>query len=216
MSDADYFSAGKASNQSDYRATPEPLVLCLLHEEEGFGWLMDVPFALKQLIDVHAVMRHAVAVAGEREEPLTHHSLFHPSFAAFGLGFCQGLVAAHRRKHLRWHGEAPELSPLQREQCETWGVEMATYYLAAVENYGVFGKVTDVELYGIVDRWWMLAEPRRLNELDLRHCVDGGRAAAAEWSEDESADVPALFAAALQRVYQENPDRRFETLVSGL
>ena len=143
MSDADYLSAGKASNQADYRATPEPLVLCLLHEEDGFEWLMEVPFALKQLIDVHAVMRHAVAVAGEREVPLTHHSLFHPAFAAFALGFCQGLVATHRRKHLRWHGEPPELSPLQREQCENWGVEMATYYLAAVENYGVFGKVTD-------------------------------------------------------------------------
>ncbi len=201
MRDADYVAAGKRLNETEFRHAEDQPLLRLWHEEEGFGWLLEVPFAFKQLIDLHAALRHAVAVAGERHQALTRHPLFHAAFTGFALGFAQGLISAHRRKHLRWHGHADELSRLHQEQCDQWGVEIATYYIAAVDVHGIFGKATDLELYGIADKWWTLGDPRQLEDVTgVYDCVAAGRLAAAQWSEDERIDVSPAFVDVLGRV----------------
>lgn len=201
LRDADYVAAGKRLNDTEFREAGDQPLLRLWHEEEGFGWLLEVPFAFKQLIDLHAALRHAVAVTGERHQALTRHAHFHAAFTGFALGFAQGLISAHRRKHLRWHGLAEELSLLHQEQCDQWGVEIATYYIAAVDVYGIFGKATDLELYGITDKWWTLGDPSRLEGVPgVQQCVEAGRSAAVQWSEDERIDVSSGFADALGEV----------------
>lgn len=210
QSDIDYLSAGRLANDEELATGEDSLLFRLLHEEEGFEAIFDIPYALKQLKDVHAVMRLAVAEIGETREELTQHSMFHPAFGAFALGFCLGSVSAHRAKHMGWQGADTQLNHIQMEQCDVWGVEIATYYLAVVDAYGIFGKTSDVDLYGISDKWWQLAEQHRFDGLDvIQECVATGRAAALQWSEDDSADVPALFLEALERAVNNGPVDRF-------
>lgn len=209
LRDIDYVAAGKRANDGEFRQAAEQLLFRLWQEEEGYDWFLAVPFAFKQLIDLHAAVRHAVAVIGEKPQPLTRHPLFHPVFAAFALGFAQGLVAAHRRKHLRWHGESGDLTRMQQEQCDGWGVEIATYYIAAIDAYGIFGKATDVELYGISDKWWTLGDAQRVEAVAGVHdCVRAGRQAAEHWSDDERVDVAAQLAAVLDSVIAAASDVR--------
>ncbi|HKO88089.1 MAG TPA: hypothetical protein VJU83_06165 [Burkholderiales bacterium] len=210
QSDVDYLSVGRAANEAELATGEDSLLFRLLHEEEGFDGIMDIPYSLKHLKDVHAVMRLAVAEVGETHEELTQHPLFHPAFGAFALGFCLGSGAAHRAKHLGWQGNAAQLNHIQIEQCEAWGVEIATYYIAVVDAYGIFGKTSDVDLYGISDKWWVLAEQHRFDGVEVvQECVGAGRAAALQWSDDDSADVPALFQVALERVVSTGPADRF-------
>jgi hypothetical protein len=77
---------------------------------------------------------------------------------------------------------------------ETWGVEIATYYLAYVDVEGVFGKKADIDLYGIGDAWRDLANEDRIDQYHgLDRVAAAGRLAARTWFEEESADVPAAF-----------------------
>jgi hypothetical protein len=211
MTDEEYVAWGKTSNQSEHGDSEASALLRLLDGEEGLDGLFEVPFGLKHVKDVHVVMRHSVAVAGERREDLTRHSLFHPSFAAFALGFSIGLAQAHRLKHMGFRANANRLSRRQLELCDGWGVEIATYYLAVVDENGIFGKDSDQELYGIADRWRNISDERRLEPFDrLGDCVEAGKKAAHIWFDDDSADVPPYFLDSLANFVDAYPSRSFE------
>lgn len=211
MTDDDYLSWGKTANQNELSANDNAALLRLLEEEEGFDPLFEVPFGLKHVRDVHVEMKHAVAVAGDRREDLTRSPLFHPAFAAFTLGFAIGLAQAHRLKHLGFRASISRISRQQADLIESWGVEVATYYLATVDADGIFGKDSDKDLYGIADRWRYVADERRLEPFaDLRKTVEAGKRAAHLWFEDEAADVPPLFLEALTEFVEANPGRSFD------
>jgi len=162
MNDEDYVSLGKTSNAKVLDSDEDEALFRMVQEDELFEGVLDVPFALKHLRDLHAVMRHSVAVLGERNEELAHHRLFHLAFASFTLGFALGLVEAHRRKLMALR---PSMAALTRgTRAETWGVEIATYYIAYVDLEGVFGKQADIDLYGIGDAWRAVADEGRVEE----------------------------------------------------
>jgi len=197
VKDEDYVSLGKSSNAKALDSDADEALFRMVHEEETFDHLLDVPFALKHLRDLHAIMRHAVVVLNEQREDLTHHILFHHAFAAFTLGFSLGLVEAHRSKLMALRAGMAALATTPGGITETWGVEIATYYLAYVDVEGVFGKKADIDLYGIGDAWRDLANEDRIDQYQgLDRVVAAGRRAARTWFEEESADVPAAFVAA--------------------
>lgn len=212
LTDDDYLAWGKKSNSGELSSNESSALLRLLdEEEEGVDGLLEVPFGLKHVKDLHAVMRHSVAVAGERREDLTRHSLFHPAFASFTLGFSIGLAQAHRLKHMGIRANLARLSRRQAELCDRWGVEMATYYLAVVDSDGIFGKDADVELYGIADKWRLLSDERRIEAFDgLKECVAAGKQAAHRWVADDTADVPPYFLDSLVSFVDAYPDRSFD------
>jgi hypothetical protein len=211
MTDDDYLSWGRTSNTGELAANEGNPLFALMEEEEGFDGVFEVPFGLKQVSDLHVVMRHAVAVAGERREDLTHHPLFHPVFAGFALGFAIGLAQAHRVKHLGHRASVTRLTRRQQELCDQWGAEVATYYLAVVDSTGIFGKDADAELYGIADRWRLLSDERRLEAFDrLTECVAAGKSAAHRWFGDDTADVPPYFFDSLVGFVEAYPDRNFD------
>lgn len=211
MGDDDYIAWGKTSNSSELAAGEGNALFQLLEEEEGLDALMDVPFGLKHLKDLHVVMRHSVAVAGDRREDLTPHPLFHPAFAAFTLGFAIGLGQAHRLKQMGFRAGQARLSKRQLELCDQWGAEVTTYYLAVVDSDGIFGKDSDADLYGIADRWRLLSDERRLDAFGmLKDCLESGKRAAHRWFEDDTADVPPYFLDALANFVDAHPDRAFE------
>jgi len=196
VKDEDYVSLGKSSNAKALDSDADEALFRMVHEEETFDHLLDVPFALKHLRDLHAIMRHAVVVLNEKREDLTHHILFHHAFAAFTLGFALGLVEAHRSKLMALRSGMAALATTPGGITETWGVEIATYYLAYVDVEGVFGKKADIDLYGIGDAWRDLANEDRIDQYQgLDRVVAEGRRAARTWFEEESADVPAAFVA---------------------
>jgi len=197
VKDEDYVSLGKSSNAKALDSDADEALFRMVHEEETFDHLLDVPFALKHLRDLHAIMRHAVVVLNEQREDLTQHILFHHAFAAFTLGFALGLVEAHRSKLMALRAGMAALATTPGGITETWGVEIATYYLAYVDVEGVFGKKADIDLYGIGDAWRDLANEDRIDQYQgLDRVVAAGRRAARTWFEEESADVPAAFIAA--------------------
>jgi hypothetical protein len=209
MNDEDYIALGKQSNSAELASGRDAQLFMQLEQEDGFEELVEVPFALKHVRDIHVVMRHAVADVSDRHEELTHHALFHPGFAAFVLGFAIGLAQAQRHKHLGFRSAKAVLSRRQTELCDEWGVQIATYYLAVVDSEGIFGKEADADLYGIGDRWRLLGDERRLDEFErIRECVDAGKAAARGWFEDTE-DVPPRFLDALSAFVAANPDRVF-------
>jgi hypothetical protein len=209
MNDDDYTALGKQSNSSELGTSRDAQLFIQLEQEDGFDELLEVPFALKSVRDIHAVMRHAVAEAADRDEACTHHPLFHPGFAGFVLGFAIGLAQAHRQKHLGFRVASAKLTRRQLELCEEWGVQIATYYLAVVDSEGIFGKDQDADLYGIGDRWRLLGEERRLEEFDrLKDCVEAGKAAARGWF-DDAEDVPPHFFTAISAFVEANPDGVF-------
>jgi hypothetical protein len=211
MSDDDYIAWGKQSNNTELSAAEGEPVFRLLDEDDGFDGLFEVPFGLKHVKDVRVVMRHSVAVAGERREELTHNPLFCPAFAAFSLGFAIGLAQAHRLKHLGIRATLARMSRRQAEMCDGWGVEIATYFLATVDEDGVFGKASDFDLYGIPHRWRLVADDRRLETFGLlKECVESGKRAAHAWFEDETADVPPHFLDALANFVDAYPNQNFE------
>jgi hypothetical protein len=211
LNDEDYVASGKTSNTGELAASEGSALFALLRDEDGFDGLVDVPFGLKHVSDLHVVMRHAVAVAGERREDLTRHALFHPVFAGFALGFAIGLAQSHRVKHLGQRASIARLTRRQQELCDQWGTEVATYYLAVVDSAGIFGKDADVELYGIADRWRLLAEEQRLEAFErLSDCVAAGKDAAHRWFGDDTADVPPYFLDTLVGFVEAYPDRSFD------
>lgn len=209
MNDEDFIVLGKQSNSAELASGRDAQLFMQLEQEDGFEELMEVPFALKHVRDLHVVMRHAVAEAPDHAEALTQQPPFHPGFAAFVLGFAIGLAQAQRHKHLGFRSAKAVLSRRQAELCDEWGVQIATYYLAVVDAEGIFGKEADADLYGISDRWRLLGEERRLDEFDrLKDCVDAGKAAARGWFEDED-EVPPRFLDALTAFVAANPNRVF-------
>jgi hypothetical protein len=210
LTDEDYLARGKTVNERELAAAVGTSLFRLLVEDEACAAVFEVPFGLKHVKDLHVVMRHAVAVGGERREDLARHSLFHPAFAGFALGFSVGLAQAHRLKH---SGTRPSFARLARARVSLWnqwGVEVATYYLAYVAAAGIFGKQADEELYGIADRWRLLADEARLAVFErLAECVAAGKKAAHRWSVDESADVPPYFLDALANFVEAYPNRTF-------
>lgn len=196
MNDEDYVSLGKTSNAKALDSNEDEALFRMAQEDDLFASVLDVPFALKHLRDLHAVMRHSVAVLGERHEELAHDRLFHVAFSAFTLGFALGLVEAHRKKLM---GLRSGMAALTRgTRAESWGVEIATYYIAYVDLEGVFGKRADIDLYGIGDAWREVADEDRIDAADrLEDVVNAGRRAARAWFEEETADVPAAFVDAL-------------------
>ena len=211
MTDSDYLSWGKTSNTGELSANEGNPLFAQLQDEEGLEGVCEVPFGLKQVSDLHVVMRHAVAVAGERREDMTRHPLFHPVFAGFALGFAIGLAQANRVKHLGYRATLARLTRRQQELCDEWGAEVATYYLALVDSAGIFGKEADVELYGITDRWRLLSDERRLETFDrLKDCVVAGKTAAHRWFGDDTADVPPYFLDTLISFVEAYPDRDFD------
>ncbi len=211
MTDDDYIAWGKTSNSTELAAGEGNTLFQLLEEEEGLDALMDVPFGLKHLKDLHVVMRHSVAVAGDRREDLTRHPLFHPAFAAFTLGFAIGLAQSHRMKQMGFRAASARLARRQLELCDQWGAEVTTYYLAVVDADGIFGKESDVDLYGISDRWRLLSDERRLDAFELlKDCMESGKRAAHKWFEDDTADVPPYFLDALANFVDAHPNRAFE------
>jgi hypothetical protein len=211
MSDDDYIAWGKQSNNTELSAAEGDPLFRLLDEDDGFDALFEVPFGLKHAKDVRVVMRHSVAVVGDRREELTHNPLFCPAFAAFALGFAVGLAQAHRLKHLGLRATLARMSRKQLEACEMWGVEVATYFLATVDEDGIFGKASDFDLYGILHRWRLVADDRRLETFGLlKECVEAGKRAAHAWFEDETADVPPHFLDALASFVDAYPNQNFE------
>lgn len=211
LSDDDYIALGKQSNNTELSASEGEPIFRLLDDDEGFDGLFEVPFGLKHVKDVRVVMRHSVAVAGDRREDLTRNPVFCPAFAAFALGFAIGLAQAHRLKNLGFRAHLGRMSRKQLEFCEAWGVEVATYYLATVDEDGIFGKQADLDLYGIPHRWRLVADDRRLETFGLlKECVEGGKRAAHLWFEDESADVPPHFLDALANFIDAYPNQSFE------
>lgn len=210
MTDDDYMAWGKSANQAEYMRAENADIVQLLEEEDSLDGLLEVPFAFKHVRDVRAVMKHAVAVAGERREDLVRHTLFYPAFASFSLGFSTTLACAHRARH----SSARTIRRLTRRQtdaCLEWGVCVATFYLALVETAGLFGKPSDLALYGIEDKWRLLSDERRWLCFDrVLQCAASGRAAAEAWCDDESSDVPPYFVDALEGFVAAYPDRQFE------
>lgn len=210
MDDEDYLAQGRRANRVELTGVEDDQLFRLLEDEDGLEGIVDVPFGIKHVKDLQVVMRHAVAVTGDEHEELTSHSLFHPAFASFSLGFAIGLAQAHRLKHLGHRSSFSRLPLHQRELCDQWGVEIATYYVAVVDSSGIFDKMADLDLYGISDKWRLLADPKRLEDLArLKDCVDEGKQAAREWS-DHEAEVPPRFLGALMRFIESNPGRRFD------
>lgn len=194
VKDEDYVSLGKTANAKALDSDADEALFRMVHEEETFDHLLDVPFALKHLRDLHAIMRHAVVVLNERREDLTHHMLFHHAFAAFTLGFALGLVETHRSKLMALRPGMAALATTPGGVTEAWGVEIATYYLAYVDVEGVFGKQADIDLYGIGDAWRDLGNEDRIDQYHgLDRVAAAGRRAARAWFDVESADVPGAF-----------------------
>jgi hypothetical protein len=211
LTDEEYLARGKKANERERAAAAGTSLFRLLADDEACAALVDVPFGLKHVKDLHVVMRHAVAVAGERREDLARHSLFHPVFAGFALGFSVGLAQVHRVKHSAPRAGFARFARTQLSLWNEWGVEVATYYLAYVAAAGIFGKQADEDLYGIADRWHLLADEARLAFYErLRECVAAGKKAAHRWSVDESADVPPYFLDALANFIEAYPERTFE------
>jgi hypothetical protein len=207
MSDDEYVAWGKSANQAEYAQPENGVLLRVLEEEESLDALLEVPFGFKHVRDLRAMMKLAVAVAGERREHLVRHSLFYPAFAAFTLGFSTALVCAHRARH----GSARKLSRRQTDACLDWGVTVATFYLALVESEGIFGKQCDLELYGIEDKWRLLSDERRWLCFDhVLRCSAAGREAAQGWCGEESERVGPRFVEALETFVSAYPDREFE------
>ena len=66
MNDEDYVAWGKGANSEEFTTSDSPELFRLLEADEGLDEVFEVPFALKHVRDVLAVMRLSVAVAGER------------------------------------------------------------------------------------------------------------------------------------------------------
>ncbi len=211
MSEDEYLAWGKSANQAEYAQPGNASLVRLLGEEESLDGLLEVPFAFKHVRDLRAVMKLAVAVAGERRDDLVRHTLFYPAFTAFALGFSTTLACAHRARHTGARGAIRKLSRRQTDACLDWGVTVATFYLALVETEGVFGKQSDLELYGIADKWRLLSDERRWLCFDrVLQCSAAGRASAAGWCSDEPEDVGPRFVEALEGFVSAYPDRQFE------
>lgn len=194
VSDDDYVARGKRSNADQLSGGDDSALFDALRDDDCFAELLEVPFALQQIKDLHAAMQVALASVGEEDDDLTRHPLFCAIFAAFALGFAIGLASARRTKHTGFRGA---LKGPKQEQIEAWGIEVALYYIAWVERSGVIAPDIDAAAYGIQPRWRRLADERRLNQLEsLPLCVSIGKDAGTEFVNDEAHDAGPMLARA--------------------
>ncbi len=207
----EYLALGRRSNATQLDARQDDGLFGLVRGNDVLEELLDVPYALGHVKDLHAAMQLAVASVGERDESLLHNSFFHPVFAAFTLGFAIGLATEHRASHFAGPAAAVSLSSDDRVQCRDWGVMIALYYLVHVETRGVIDRDTDSAIYGIADNWRLLADARRLQPYSrLTNCVRAGTRASLGWARQEAVDMGEVLAHSLNRVIEAYPGRTFQ------
>lgn len=210
LSEDDYVSTGKRSNSTQLSQAQEDDLFALLRRNDVLDEILEVPYALVHVKDVHAAMQLAVASAGDQREDLVRSSLFFPVFGAFVLGFAIGLASAHRLKHAMARDGVDALPPEVLERCKDWGIIVALYYLVKVEAFGIMDKETDQRIYGIADQWRLLADERRLGQFaQLADCVAAGRAAGEAWFHDESVDMGGALLQRLERFVESNAKYSF-------
>lgn len=208
LSDEEYVALGRRSNQETLAEAYADDLFVVLRDGEHLDHILDVPFALAHIKDMNAAMQVAVAGAGETREDLTGHSLFHPVFAAFVLGFAMGFVSAHRLKYA--DGRNPRLSPRTQVLCDDWGISVALFYLVKVEATGIIDTDTDRDVYGIDNRWRLVSDERRLEPFEhLGDLVQEARAIGEAWFHDESVEMGAKLIGMLERFLDIYPGRAF-------
>lgn len=195
LNDDEYVARGKRSNADQISFDDDSPLLDALRDEDCFADILEIPFALQQVKDLHAAMQVALASVGDDDDELTRHPLFCAIFAAFALGFAIGLASARRTQNTGFRASLGKA--IRHEQIESWGVEVALYYLAWVERSGIIAPDIDSAAYGIQPRWRRLADERRLNQLEaLPLCVAIGKEAAYEYVNDELHDPGPMLARA--------------------
>lgn len=201
-------AAGRRANQETLGDAYSQDLFSLLRAGEHLDDILEVPFALAHIKDVHAAMQLAVAGAGEKREDLTGHSLFHPAFAAFVLGFSMGFATAHRSRFN--DSRQPRLATRTQERCDEWGLAVALFYLVKVEAAGIIDRDTDRAVYGIENRWRLVSDERRLEPFAaLRDIAAEARAVGEAWFHDESVEMGSRLAAILEQFVAAYPGRTF-------
>lgn len=210
LSDEEYLSAGRRSNSAQLAQAQDDELFALLRSNDTLDEILEVPYALAHVKDVHAAMQLAVASAGDQREDLVRNSLMFPVFGAFVLGFAIGLASAHRLKHANSRDGLDALPPDMQERCEEWGIMVALYYLVKVEACGIIDKETDQRVYGIADQWRLLADERRLAQYArLSECVAAGKRAGEAWFHDESVEMGMAFTHLLGPFIESYPNQTF-------
>lgn len=211
VSDEDYMALGRRSNSEELSNPGADDLFDTFREGESLDDVLEVPFVLARIKDVHAAMQLAVASVGDQRDDLTGHALFYPVFTAFVLGFSIGLVTAHRAKLADPKGGAvAKLAKRTLDTCEEWGISVALSYLVKVEASGVIDRETDHLAYGIDNQWRHIADERKLEAFErLPEVVAAGKRAGESWFHDESVEMGAVFAEALMQFVSAYPDRTF-------
>jgi len=208
--DDEYLMAGKRSNSAQMAQAQEDELFSLLKGNDQLDEVLEVPYALAHIKDLHAAMQLAVASAGDQREDLVRSSLLLPVFGAFVLGFAIGLASAHRLRHAMVRDGAQALSPDAVERCEEWGIMVALYYLVKVEAFGIIDKETDQRIYGIADQWRLLADERRLAQYSqLSECLAAGKRAGDAWFHDESVEMGQALTELLATFIETYPNQSF-------
>jgi hypothetical protein len=210
LSDDEYVSAGKRSNSTQLAQGQDDDLFALLRSNDTLDEVLEAPYALVHVKDVHAAMQLAVASAGDQRDDLVRSSLFFPVFGAFVLGFAIGLVSAHRLKSAVARDGVAVLPAEAVERCEEWGIMVALYYLVKVEAFGIIDKETDQRIYGIADQWRLLADERRLAQFaQLSACVAAGKRAGEAWFHDESVEMGNALTQLLEPFIESHPNQSF-------
>jgi len=208
LSDEEYLALGRRANQQTLSDAYAEDLFVVMRDGEHLDHILEVPFALAHIKDVNAAMQVAIAGVGESREDLTSHSLFHPGFAAFVLGFAMGFATAHRLKYT--DGRSVRLHPRSQAMCDDWGIAVALFYLVKVEALGIIDLETDRDVYGIDNRWRLVGDDRRMEPFEhLHELVQQSRAIGEGWFSDESADMGVKLIPLLERLVDLYPGRAF-------
>jgi hypothetical protein len=210
VSDDEYVVLGRRSNSEELGRSASDDLFGVLRDGESLDDVLEVPFALARIKDVHAAMQLAVASAGDQRDDLTGHTLFYPAFAAFVLGFSIGLVTMHRAKLADKRGDPSRLAKRTQELCEEWGIAVALFYLVKVEASGIVDRETDQLAYGIENQWRLVADEKRMDAFEvLPELVAEGKRAGESWFHDESVEMGATLTGLLERFVSTYPGRVF-------
>jgi len=210
LNDDEYVSSGKRSNSTQLAEGQEDDLYALLRRNDTLDEVLEVPYALAHVKDVHAAMQLAVASAGDQREDLVRSPLFFPVFGAFALGFAIGIVSAHRLRQAAAQEGVEALPGETLERCQEWGIMVALYYLVKVEAFGIIDKETDQRIYGIADQWRLLADERRLAQYaSLSTCVAAGKRAGDAWLQDESVEMGSALIEQLEPFIESNQHQAF-------
>jgi hypothetical protein len=210
VSDEEYVALGRRSNSEEMSRGSSDELFDILREGESLDDVLEIPFSLARVKDVHAAMQLAVASVGDARDDLTGHSMFYPTFTAFVLGFAIGLVGAHRCKVSDIRGGVIRLSKRTVESCQDWGITVALFYLTKVEASGIVDRETDQMAYGIENRWRLIADERRLDAIEmLPKVVAAGRVAGESWFHDESVEMGYALSTQIEAVVSAYSDQVF-------